>query len=145
MEVLSIWLTIICGELIKELLECSFEADFGDHSDKVVIWYTHILGVSGYVDHLQHINSCISPFSHNNEHSDLQISITALSSIQFSVPQIEYPLGGSSKKGSHVYFLLQVFWVILLFFSNCTIVWYKCQNSTIWRHNSFTMATLNRK
>ncbi len=29
--------------------------------------------------------------------------------VQFSVPQIEYPLGGSSKKGSHVYFLLQVF------------------------------------
>ncbi len=29
-------------------------------------------------------------------------------SIQFSVPQIEYPLVGSSKKGSHVYFLLQV-------------------------------------
>ncbi len=39
--------------------------------------------------------------------------------VQFSVPQIEYPLGGSSKKGSHVYFLLQVFWVILLF---CQIV-----------------------
>ncbi len=38
---------------------------------------------------------------------------------QFSVPQIEYPLGGSSKKGGHVYFLLQVFWVILLF---CQIV-----------------------
>ncbi len=35
--------------------------------------------------------------------------------IQFSVPQIEYPLGGSTKKGSNVYFLLQVFWVILLF------------------------------
>ncbi len=34
---------------------------------------------------------------------------------QFSVPQREYPLGGSSEKGSHVYFLLQVFWVILLF------------------------------
>ncbi len=33
---------------------------------------------------------------------------------QFSVPQIEYPLGGSSQKCSHVYFLLQVFWVILL-------------------------------
>ncbi len=30
-------------------------------------------------------------------------------------PQIEYPLGGSSKKGSHVYFLLHVFWVIPLF------------------------------
>ncbi len=27
---------------------------------------------------------------------------------QFSVPQIEYPLGGSSKKGSQVYFLLIV-------------------------------------
>ncbi len=29
--------------------------------------------------------------------------------------QIEYPLGGSSKKGSHIYFMLQVFRVILLF------------------------------
>ncbi len=38
---------------------------------------------------------------------------------QFSVPQIEYSLGGSSKNGSHVYFLLHVFWVILLF---CQIV-----------------------
>ncbi len=37
----------------------------------------------------------------------------------FSVPQIEYPLRGSSKNSSHVYFLLQVFWVILLF---CQIV-----------------------
>ncbi len=34
--------------------------------------------------------------------------------IQFSVPQIEYPLGGSSKKGSHVYFLLIVAMVLLL-------------------------------
>ncbi len=34
---------------------------------------------------------------------------------EFSVPQIEYPLGGSTKKGSHVYFMLQVFWVILFF------------------------------
>ncbi len=32
--------------------------------------------------------------------------------VEFSVPQIEYPLGGTSKKGSHVYFLLQV---LLLF------------------------------
>ncbi len=38
---------------------------------------------------------------------------------QFSVPQIEYPLGGSSKNGSDVYFLLQDFRVILLF---CQIV-----------------------
>ncbi len=41
---------------------------------------------------------------------------------QFSVPQIEYPLGGSSKKGSHVYFLLQVFWVILLFDINVVLM-----------------------
>ncbi len=34
--------------------------------------------------------------------------------MQFSVPQIEYPLGGSSKKGSHVYFLLRVAMVLLL-------------------------------
>ncbi len=39
--------------------------------------------------------------------------------MKFSVPQIEYPPGGSNKKGSHVYFLLQVFWVILLL---CQIV-----------------------
>ncbi len=39
--------------------------------------------------------------------------------IQFSVPQKEYTLGGSYNKGSHVYFLLQVFWVILLF---CQVV-----------------------
>ncbi len=31
---------------------------------------------------------------------------------------------GSSKKGSHVYFLLQVSNTIVM--SNCTIVWYKC-------------------
>ncbi len=40
-------------------------------------------------------------------------------SFQFSVPQIEYPLGVSSKNGSHVHFLLQIFCVILLF---CQIV-----------------------
>ncbi len=34
--------------------------------------------------------------------------------LQFSVPQIEYPLGGSTKKGSHVYFLLIVAMVLLL-------------------------------
>ncbi len=33
---------------------------------------------------------------------------------KFSVPQIEYPLGGSSKKGSHVYFLLVVAMVLPL-------------------------------
>ncbi len=33
---------------------------------------------------------------------------------QFSVPQIEYPLGDSSKTGSHVYFLLIVVAMVLL-------------------------------
>ncbi len=74
---------------------------------------------------------------------------------QFSVPQIEYPLGGSSKKCSHVSFLLQVCWVILLF---CQIVllfdinvflmlpwWPVHHNSTIWCHNSSTIAIINRK
>ncbi len=41
---------------------------------------------------------------------------------QFSVPQIEYPLGGSSKKGSHVYFLLQVFRLILLLDINVVLM-----------------------
>ncbi len=58
------------------------------------------------------------------------------------------PTRGSSKKGSHVYFLLQVFWVILLFdinvFSDATMV-NCCHNSTIWHHNSITMATITRK
>ncbi len=63
---------------------------------------------------------------------------------KFSVPQIEYSLGGSSKKGSHVYFPLQVFWVILLFDIYATMVTW-CRNSIIWRHNSSTMTTINRK
>ncbi len=32
---------------------------------------------------------------------------------QISVPQIEYPLGGSSNKGSHAYFMLIVAMVLL--------------------------------
>ncbi len=48
------------------------------------------------------------------------ISLTA-HHLYFSVPQIEYPLGGSIKKGSHDYFLLIVAMVILVT-SDCTIV-----------------------
>ncbi len=67
---------------------------------------------------------------------------------EFSVPIIEYPPGGSSKKCSHVNFLLYVFWVILLSCYNCCsdttmVTW--CHNSTIWRHNSSSMAIINRK
>ncbi len=40
-------------------------------------------------------------------------------SCQFAVLQIEYPLGSSSKKGSHIYFLLIVAMVLLLW---CQIV-----------------------
>ncbi len=47
---------------------------------------------------------------------------TQKSSSQFSEPQIEYPLGGSSKKSIHVYFLLQVFWVILLYDINVVLM-----------------------
>ncbi len=38
------------------------------------------------------------------------------------VPQIKYPLGGSSKKGSHVNFLLYIFWVIPLFDINVVLL-----------------------
>ncbi len=49
--------------------------------------------------------------------------IRVIKFIKFSVPQIEYPLGGScKKKGSHVYFLLHVFWVILLFDINVVLM-----------------------
>ncbi len=41
---------------------------------------------------------------------------------EFSVPQLECPLGGNNKQGSHVYFLLQVFWVILLFDINVVLM-----------------------
>ncbi len=64
-------------------------------------------------------------FYHNNV-SRSKLSIVWYTIQQFSVPWIEYPIGGSSKKGSHVYFLLQVFWVILLFCQidiNVTIVY----------------------
>ncbi len=63
------------------------------------------------IDHpLQHTNVYASP-------------VNMVKSIhQFSVPQIEYPLVGSSENGSHVYFLLEVFWVILLFYINVVLM-----------------------
>ncbi len=65
-----------------------------------------------------------------------------------AVSLIEYPSGGSSKKGSHIYSLLQGFLVILLCCQKCCfdatmVTW--CHNSTIWHHNTSTMATINRK
>ncbi len=51
--------------------------------------------------------------------------------MQFSVPQIEYQLGGQYKKGSHAYFLLQVFWVILLFNIHFVLMLPWCPDVTI--------------
>ncbi len=48
---------------------------------------------------------------HHGDHSDKHCVL------EFQVLQIEYPLGG----GSHVYFLLQDFWVILLFDINVVL------------------------
>ncbi len=69
--------------------------------------------------------------------------------IEFSVTQIEYPLGDSSKKGNHVYFLL------IVAMSDCTIVTsdhhgstrttFISNNSTIWQNNSITQKTCNWK
>ncbi len=58
--------------------------------------------------------------------------------LQFSVPQIEYPLVVSSKKGSHVYFLLIVVMVLLLW---CQIVllWHQVTMVESERHLYQTM------
>ncbi len=52
---------------------------------------------------------------------------------EFSVPQIEFPPGGSSKKGIHVYFLLIVAMVLLLW---CQIVllWHQITIVTSEQH-----------
>ncbi len=59
------------------------------------------------------------------------MSYLSLKTKQFSVPRIEYPLGGSIKNGCHVYFLLQVFWVILLFDINVVLMLPWCSDITI--------------
>ncbi len=72
----------------------------------------------------------------------------------FIVPRLKYPLGSSSNKDNHVYFLLHVFWLILLYcFVKLYYFVYKCRfhatmvtwyhNSTIWHHYSSTMATIH--
>ncbi len=43
---------------------------------------------------------------------------------QFSVPRIEYSLGGSIKKDSHVYFLLIVAMVLLLW-RQIVLLWHQ--------------------
>ncbi len=50
--------------------------------------------------------------------------LTWLKYQKFSVPQIEYPLGGSTKKGSHVYFLLIIAMVLLLW-GQIVLLWHQ--------------------
>ncbi len=57
--------------------------------------------------------------------------------LQFSVPQIEYPLRGSGKIGSHVYFLLIVAMVLLL--------WYHCTIVTSGHHGSIRITFLTKQ
>ncbi len=65
-------------------------------------------------------------------------------SLQFSLPQMEYPLGGSSKKGSHVYFLLIVAMVLLLW---CQIVllWHQVTMAASSEQHSYQTIVLPRK
>ncbi len=60
---------------------------------------------------------------------------------QFSVPQIEYPLGGSSKISSHVYFLLIIAMVLLLWHPVTMVA----SEYHFWENNSITQKTWNRK
>ncbi len=82
-------------------------------------------------------------YNHNNKYSKYTYSNLKFSWILSTSNRI--PNRGSSKIGSHVYFLLQVFCVLLLFCRKCcsdaTMVTL-CQNSTIWHYNSSTMATI---
>ncbi len=52
---------------------------------------------------------------------------------QFSVPQIEYPLRGSSKKGSHVYFQLIVA-VVLPLWRLIVLLWHQVTMLTSKQH-----------
>ncbi len=67
---------------------------------------------------------------------------------QFSVPQIKCPLGGSSKEGSHVYFLLIVTMVLLLW-GQIVLLWHQvimlASEQLLWQNNSITQKTCNRK
>ncbi len=73
----------------------------------------------------------------------------------YNIPQIEYPLGGSSKKGSHVYFLLIVCMVLLLW-HQIVLLWHQVtmvaseqhlyQTIILLLHSmSLTQKTCNRK
>ncbi len=63
--------------------------------------------------------------------------------LQFSVPQIEYPLGGSSKKGSYVYFLLMVAMVLLLWYQ-IVLLWHQVTMVSSEQHLHSTIAQFDK-
>ncbi len=75
-------------------------------------------------------------------------SVSYYKGCQFSVSQIEYLLGGSSKKGSHIYFLLIVA-MVLLFWYQIVLLWHQVTNgsirTTFISNNNTTQKTCNRK
>ncbi len=62
---------------------------------------------------------------------------------EFSVPQIEYPLGGRSKKGSHVYFLLIVAMVLLLQ-RQIILLWYQVAMVASEQHLDQTIVQVDK-
>ncbi len=67
---------------------------------------------------------------------------------QLLVSQIVCPLGSSSKKGNHVYFLLIVAMVLLLW-RQIELSWHQvtmvASEQHLWQNNSITQKTCNRK
>ncbi len=67
--------------------------------------------------------------------------------LNFTVPQIKCLLGGSSEKGSHVYFLLIVT-MVLLFWQQIVLLWHQvtmvASEQYLWQNNSITQKTCKR-
>ncbi len=63
---------------------------------------------------------------------------------QFSVPWIEYPLGGSSQKGSHVSTLLIVAMVLLLW-HQIVLLWHQITKAASEQHLYQTMVLLQQE
>ncbi len=100
--------------------------------------------------HVYHVASCWQHCHHGLYCSQLAIyyMLTCTTRTSGTMLQIEYLLGGSSKNGSHVYFLLIVAMVILLW-SQIVLLWHQVImvgiRTTFISHNSITQKTCNRK
>ncbi len=130
---LSLWLHV---KLLIEL-DCSIPRRGNVHIPQVQMMYSplHI--------HLPYLAAV--ELTNNMHHNLRELSQLVY---QFSVPQIEYPLGGSSKKGSHVYFLLIVAMVLLLW-RQIILLWHQvaivASEQHLYQNNSITHKTFNRK